>query len=73
MEGYERMKRRINNIVRLQNKTVVSISHVLIVKTLQSNQMKCILLGMRLHLINDTVCQNRSINVSSNSSVASWK
>lgn len=66
VEGYERMKRRINNIVRLQNKTVVSISHALIVKTLQSNQMKCILLGIRLHLINDTVCQNRSINVSSN-------
>lgn len=61
------MRRRINNIVYLQNKTVVSISHVLIVKILQSNHMKCILLGTRLHLlINDTICQSRSINVSSN-------
>lgn len=65
VEGYERLKKRINSIVYLQNKMVISISHALIVRTLLSNHTKCILLGTRLHPINEIICQDRSVNVSS--------
>lgn len=66
VEKYERMKKRVNNIICLQNKTVISITHALLIRTVVSNSTKCILLGMRFHPTNEIICQDRLNNVSSN-------
>lgn len=41
VEAYERMKKRINNTVELRDKTLLSITHVLIVKTVRFNRLLC--------------------------------
>lgn len=59
------MIKRINNTVELQDKTLLFITHILIVKTVRSNCSHCIVLGMRLHSTNDHLYTDRILNITS--------
>lgn len=60
------MKRR-NNIVQLQNKEFLSITHIILINTAFQNKQLCILLGLKLHSTSEFLYRSRVIDITSNS------
>ncbi|XP_046400875.1 uncharacterized protein LOC124167120 [Ischnura elegans] len=66
VQSYTRMTKRVNYVVQLQNKQLIFITHALKVKTVSSNKMTCIILGVKLHQTNETLFREKSIGITSN-------
>lgn len=65
VEGYERMIRRTNNVVLISNGDVITISHAILIKTISTNQTKCILIGKKMYNCNEIFCEYRSLRITS--------
>ncbi|CAL1672160.1 unnamed protein product [Lasius platythorax] len=66
VKGYERMIKRTNNIVQLQNKEFLSLTHM-IVNTAVSNKQLCVFLGLKLHCTGESLSRDIEISITSNS------
>lgn len=66
---YEALTVRNNSIVQLRNGRFLSISRFVMVELMESGERKCIVIGDEFDLINDTLCQDRELNISSDSLV----
>lgn len=67
VKRYERMIKKSNNIIQVQDKEFLFLTHIIIVNTTISNKQLCVFLGLKLHCTSEFLSKDIEISITSNS------